>query len=174
MTTAIVDYGSGNLHSAAKSFERMSRETGAGGPIVVTADADAVDAPAPAAAVAGATRAASDDDLSTSGGRSALRSPGLARKASGSIFVGFVNALRKRNSGSIDAPRSLVSGSPSRAELALHKSAPRVLNQSKDEQSSSSDSKEHHHRRLRLNNVRAASAHRHVRSHRACRARHRR
>lgn len=42
MTTAIVDYGSGNLHSAAKSFERMSRETGEGGPILVTADADAV------------------------------------------------------------------------------------------------------------------------------------
>jgi glutamine amidotransferase len=42
MTTAIVDYGSGNLHSAAKSFERMATETGRGGPILVTADAEAV------------------------------------------------------------------------------------------------------------------------------------
>ena len=41
MTTAIVDYGSGNLHSAAKSFQRMARETGAG-EVVVTADPDAV------------------------------------------------------------------------------------------------------------------------------------
>ncbi|WP_339949661.1 imidazole glycerol phosphate synthase subunit HisH [uncultured Albimonas sp.] len=40
--TAIVDYGSGNLHSVAKSFERMSREAGAGGPVVVTADAETV------------------------------------------------------------------------------------------------------------------------------------
>lgn len=39
MTTAIIDYGSGNLHSAAKSFERMARETGRGGPVVVTSDA---------------------------------------------------------------------------------------------------------------------------------------
>ena len=39
MTTAIIDYGSGNLHSAAKSFERMARETGTGGPILVTASA---------------------------------------------------------------------------------------------------------------------------------------
>ncbi|MGM0583788.1 MAG: imidazole glycerol phosphate synthase subunit HisH [Pseudomonadota bacterium] len=42
MTTAIVDYGSGNLHSAAKSFERMAAETGRGGPVVVTAEAEAV------------------------------------------------------------------------------------------------------------------------------------
>ena len=41
MTVAIIDYGSGNLHSAAKSFQRMSRE-GAGEDILVTADADAV------------------------------------------------------------------------------------------------------------------------------------
>jgi glutamine amidotransferase len=33
MTVAIVDYGSGNLHSAAKAFERMAAE-----PVVVTAD----------------------------------------------------------------------------------------------------------------------------------------
>ncbi|MEM8753586.1 MAG: imidazole glycerol phosphate synthase subunit HisH [Pseudomonadota bacterium] len=41
MTVAIVDYGSGNLHSAEKAFQRMSRE-GAGEPILVTADAEAV------------------------------------------------------------------------------------------------------------------------------------
>lgn len=41
MTTAIVDYGSGNLHSAAKSFGRMAAETGAG-PVVVTSDPEAV------------------------------------------------------------------------------------------------------------------------------------
>src|SRR5207344_129500 len=39
---AIVDYGSGNLHSAAKAFERASRESGQGQPIVVTGDPDAV------------------------------------------------------------------------------------------------------------------------------------
>ncbi|MEM9783245.1 MAG: imidazole glycerol phosphate synthase subunit HisH [Pseudomonadota bacterium] len=43
MTTAIIDYGSGNLRSAAKAFERMSREQGdSGAPIVVTGDADLV------------------------------------------------------------------------------------------------------------------------------------
>lgn len=42
MTCAIVDYGSGNLASAAKAFERMAAETRRGGPIVVTADAEAV------------------------------------------------------------------------------------------------------------------------------------
>jgi len=36
VTTVIVDYGSGNLHSAAKSFQRMARETD-GGEIVVSA-----------------------------------------------------------------------------------------------------------------------------------------
>lgn len=41
MTTAIVDYGSGNLHSAEKSFARMAAETGAGA-VVVTADPEAV------------------------------------------------------------------------------------------------------------------------------------
>ncbi len=39
--TAIVDYGSGNLRSAEKSFQRMAAE-GDGGEILVTADADAV------------------------------------------------------------------------------------------------------------------------------------
>lgn len=39
---AIIDYGSGNLHSAAKAFERAAREGGAGGEIVVTRDPAAV------------------------------------------------------------------------------------------------------------------------------------
>ena len=42
MTTAIVDYGSGNLHSAAKAFERAAREAGLSEPIVVTRDPDQV------------------------------------------------------------------------------------------------------------------------------------
>jgi glutamine amidotransferase len=42
VTVAIVDYGSGNLHSAAKAFERAGRETGSGIDIVVTSDPDAV------------------------------------------------------------------------------------------------------------------------------------
>jgi len=35
---AIIDYGSGNLHSAAKAFERAARESDAGAEISVTAD----------------------------------------------------------------------------------------------------------------------------------------
>ena len=42
MTVAIVDYGSGNLHSAQKAFERAARECGRDQPIVVTRDPDAV------------------------------------------------------------------------------------------------------------------------------------
>jgi glutamine amidotransferase len=42
MTTAIVDYGSGNLHSAAKAFERAAREAGVNERIVVTSDPSAV------------------------------------------------------------------------------------------------------------------------------------
>ncbi len=42
MTVAIVDYGSGNLHSAAKAFERAARESGHDQPIVVTNDPDKV------------------------------------------------------------------------------------------------------------------------------------
>ena len=42
MITAIVDYGSGNLRSAAKAFERASRETGIATEVMVTADADVV------------------------------------------------------------------------------------------------------------------------------------
>ena len=42
MSVAIVDYGSGNLHSAAKAFERAARESGHDQPIVVTRDPDEV------------------------------------------------------------------------------------------------------------------------------------
>jgi glutamine amidotransferase len=42
MTVAVIDYGSGNLHSAAKALERASRESGASEQIVVTSDPDAV------------------------------------------------------------------------------------------------------------------------------------
>jgi glutamine amidotransferase len=42
VTVAIVDYGSGNLHSAAKAFERAAREAGVTQPILVTSDPDAV------------------------------------------------------------------------------------------------------------------------------------
>ena len=42
MTVAIVDYGSGNLHSAAKAFERAARESGHDQPILVTGDPDKV------------------------------------------------------------------------------------------------------------------------------------
>jgi glutamine amidotransferase len=39
---AIIDYGSGNLHSAAKAFERASRESEADAEILVTTDPDVV------------------------------------------------------------------------------------------------------------------------------------
>jgi imidazole glycerol-phosphate synthase subunit HisH len=42
VTVAIVDYGSGNLHSAAKAFERAAREEGLARPIVVTSDPEEV------------------------------------------------------------------------------------------------------------------------------------
>lgn len=42
MTTAIIDYGSGNLHSALKAFERAARESQAQGDICVTSDPDVV------------------------------------------------------------------------------------------------------------------------------------
>jgi glutamine amidotransferase len=38
MSVAIVDYGSGNLHSAAKAFERAARESGYDQPVLVTSD----------------------------------------------------------------------------------------------------------------------------------------
>jgi glutamine amidotransferase len=47
MSVAIVDYGSGNLHSAAKAFERAARDSGHNEAIVVTSDPQRV---------AGATR----------------------------------------------------------------------------------------------------------------------
>jgi len=37
MLTALIDYDSGNLHSAAKAFERMAAETG-GGNVIITRD----------------------------------------------------------------------------------------------------------------------------------------
>ena len=42
MSVAIIDYGSGNLHSAAKAFERAAREEGLGESIVVTRDPERV------------------------------------------------------------------------------------------------------------------------------------
>src|SRR5262245_57434147 len=42
VSVAIVDYGSGNLHSAAKAFERAAREAGHDQPILVTSDPDQV------------------------------------------------------------------------------------------------------------------------------------
>jgi imidazole glycerol-phosphate synthase subunit HisH len=42
VTVAIVDYGSGNLHSAAKAFERAARESADSQPIVVTSDPETV------------------------------------------------------------------------------------------------------------------------------------
>ncbi|HEX3504249.1 MAG TPA: imidazole glycerol phosphate synthase subunit HisH [Xanthobacteraceae bacterium] len=42
MSVAIVDYSSGNLHSAAKAFERAAHEAGLDQPIAVTQDPDAV------------------------------------------------------------------------------------------------------------------------------------
>jgi len=41
-TVTIIDYGSGNLRSAAKAFERAAREAGTGHEIIVTDDVDAV------------------------------------------------------------------------------------------------------------------------------------
>jgi imidazole glycerol-phosphate synthase subunit HisH len=42
VTVAIVDYGSGNLHSAAKAFERAARDSNYAGQIVVTSDPNEV------------------------------------------------------------------------------------------------------------------------------------
>jgi glutamine amidotransferase len=42
MTVAIIDYGSGNLHSAAKAFERAAQEAETGQQILVTSDPEAV------------------------------------------------------------------------------------------------------------------------------------
>ncbi|MBM6593994.1 imidazole glycerol phosphate synthase subunit HisH [Microvirga pudoricolor] len=42
MSVAIIDYDSGNLHSAAKAFERAAREAGLDETIAVTSDPDSV------------------------------------------------------------------------------------------------------------------------------------
>ncbi len=42
MTVAVVDYGSGNLHSAAKALERAAREGGSNEPILVTREPETV------------------------------------------------------------------------------------------------------------------------------------
>ncbi|OUS14496.1 imidazole glycerol phosphate synthase subunit HisH [Rhodospirillales bacterium 47_12_T64] len=42
MTLAIIDYGSGNLRSAAKAFERAAKESGLNTPVVVTNDPEIV------------------------------------------------------------------------------------------------------------------------------------
>jgi glutamine amidotransferase len=42
MATVLIDYGSGNLRSAAKAFERAVRETGIDTEIIVTSDAERV------------------------------------------------------------------------------------------------------------------------------------
>jgi glutamine amidotransferase len=42
MTVALIDYGSGNLHSARKALERAARESGRDEPIVVTSDPEVV------------------------------------------------------------------------------------------------------------------------------------
>jgi glutamine amidotransferase len=42
MSVAIVDYGSGNLRSAQKAFERVARDAGYVGPIVVTSEPEQV------------------------------------------------------------------------------------------------------------------------------------
>jgi len=42
MTVALIDYGSGNLHSAGKALERAAREGGTGMQVIVTSDPDAV------------------------------------------------------------------------------------------------------------------------------------
>ena len=42
MNVAIVDYGSGNLHSASKAFERAAREAGVAATVQVTPDPDLV------------------------------------------------------------------------------------------------------------------------------------
>lgn len=40
MSLAIIDYGSGNLHSAAKAFERAARDSGLDVPVIVTSEPD--------------------------------------------------------------------------------------------------------------------------------------
>jgi imidazole glycerol-phosphate synthase subunit HisH len=42
VSVAIIDYGSGNLHSAQKAFERANQEAGIGASVIVTSDPDVV------------------------------------------------------------------------------------------------------------------------------------
>jgi glutamine amidotransferase len=42
VSTVIVDYGSGNLHSAAKAFERAARDTAPDQSVIVSRDPEAV------------------------------------------------------------------------------------------------------------------------------------
>ncbi|MGH6975025.1 MAG: imidazole glycerol phosphate synthase subunit HisH, partial [Stellaceae bacterium] len=42
MSMVLIDYGSGNLRSAAKAFERAAREEGLEGAVTVTGDARAL------------------------------------------------------------------------------------------------------------------------------------
>jgi glutamine amidotransferase len=42
MSLAIIDYGSGNLHSAAKAFERAARDSGIETPVLVTSEPEKV------------------------------------------------------------------------------------------------------------------------------------
>jgi imidazole glycerol-phosphate synthase subunit HisH len=42
VSVVIIDYGSGNLHSAQKAFERASQEAGVRGSVIVTSDPDVV------------------------------------------------------------------------------------------------------------------------------------
>lgn len=42
MSVAIIDYGSGNLHSALKAFERAARESGSGETISIVSDPEAI------------------------------------------------------------------------------------------------------------------------------------
>jgi imidazole glycerol-phosphate synthase subunit HisH len=42
VSVAVIDYGSGNLHSAAKAFERAARESALEASVAVTSDPDAV------------------------------------------------------------------------------------------------------------------------------------
>ena len=79
MLTAIIDYDSGNLHSAQKAFERMAREGDAGEVIVTTRAED----------VARADRIVLPGDGAFPACRAALL-------AAGGVFEAMVEAVQKR------------------------------------------------------------------------------
>lgn len=82
--TALVDYDSGNLHSAQKAFERMALEAGGGG-VVVTSDPDVV---------ARATRIVLPGDGAFPACRAALTAvPGLAEAIIQAVMVRAVPFL---------------------------------------------------------------------------------